>query len=742
MTRILGRTGLAAMLALTLWAGGSTAWESHTWGDFIRGRFQNVALTRDGRLTMAAPLVTLAETGEAAVWAAALAPDGSYWLATGHRGRLLRARPNQPLETVWAAPQPEIFALTVARDGAVFAGTSPDGRIWRISGNTAEEWFNPQAKYIWALAIGPDGALYAGTGDQGQIWRVSAKGQGEIYYATEQTHVTSLAFDSQRRLLAGSDPNGLLYRIEAKDQAFVLHDSPLQEIRAIVPEPGGSLLVAALGPAAAQKQAQTATSSAAGFQQVPSVTTTITVTAEASRAQAGLEVKPQAESAKPPATEAAQPPQAPIEIPGVEKTAIYRIQPDNTVETLWSSKDENIFDLALQSGAVYFSTDGQGRVYRLNGDLQASLEVETREGEATRLLATPQGLLTATASLGKLYRLGPQHAPAGVYESPVHDAGSAARWGRLDWRGAAGAGRVAIHTRSGNSLRPDKTWSAWTASDGAIRSPNARYIQYKVELQAGAGTPPEIESITLHYQPQNNRPNVRSLQVTPQWGALLSKSVSPAAASATAAYSITVSDTGDSTAASSGGTPTQTVNRTGVQQLLISWQADDPDNDRLVYTLSYRGEDERAWKLIKEDMAENTHLLEADVFADGLYRFRVVASDKLANSAATARQAELVSPPVLIDQTPPLVTLTSPQRDGATVTCEAQARDGASPIRRAEFSLDAGPWQPLDAADGVADSLTETFLIRLSRLSAGEHTLVVRAFDASGNAGLAKVVIR
>ena len=48
------------------------------------------------------------------------------------------------------------------------------------------------------------------------------------------------------------------------------------------------------------------------------------------------------------------------EFPGVEKSAIYRIWPDNTVETLWSSKDENVYDLAASRGQFVFSTDSQG----------------------------------------------------------------------------------------------------------------------------------------------------------------------------------------------------------------------------------------------------------------------------------------------------------------------------------------------------------------------------------------------
>ncbi len=62
-------------------------------------------------------------------------------------------------------------------------------------------------------------------------------------------------------------------------------------------------------------------------------------------------------------------------------------------------------------------------------------------------------------------------------------------------------------------------------------------------------------------------------------------------------------------------------------------------------------------------------------------------------------------------------------------------------LRRFEYSLDAGPWTPVEAADGVTDSPREQYHIAIDALRPGEHLLVVRAYDTANNAGLAKVVI-
>lgn len=745
MNRLRRLLPAALVAAASLWAGGATAWESNTFADFVKGRFQGISLTRDGRLTLAPSLETLASTGEAGIWSVIAAPDGTIYFSTGHRGRVYQVKPGGQPAVLWAAQQPEVFALALDARGRLYAGTSPDGRIYRIENGKATEFFNPSAKYIWGLTSGPDGAVYVATGDQGRIWRVSPDGHGEVWYETGQSHVTALALDSSGRLLAGTEPNGILFRIEAKDKAFVLYDSSLPEIRSIVPAPDGSLYIAALGGALAQKQAQAATAAAASQKDQPSVTTSITVTSDA-YTQGGVEIKPKPEAAKPPsATAETAPTPAAIDVTGVEKAALYRIAPDNMVETVWSSKEENVFDLALQDGEPVFSTDERGRIYRLSRDLKATLLLETHESETTRLLPTPKGIVAATSNQAKLYRLSTDPATKGVYESPVHDAGNVARWGRLDWRMDGTAGKISFRTRAGNSQRPDRTWSSWSepvtdVNKALVSSPNARYIQWQAEIQPVNGQAPILDSVSVSYQPQNGRPVVRSVQVTPQWVPSAQKAA-VAAPQTPISYSITVTDSGDAGTATSNGTPTQNINRSGTPQLFIAWQADDPDGDKLVYSLWYRAEDEENWKLLKSEINDNTYMQETEIFADGRYYFRVLASDQPANSPTTAKEGELVSQPVLIDQTPPAVTMGAPRVNGSQIEIDADATDANSPIRRGEYSFDGSAWKLLDAADGIADSKQERFVVRFNAIS-GEHSVVVRVFDSAGNPGLARLVLR
>jgi len=738
-----------ALLPALAEAAGTAAWEMNSYQDFLRGRFTGVSLTRDGRLMLAPKIETVFSGDQPVIWSMVQGPDGAIYAGTGHRGQVVRIDKSRKSSVVWTAEQPEVFAVAFDDKGVLYAATSPNGKVYKIEDGKAREYFNPGATYIWSLRFSADGTLFVGTGDQGKIFRVDSRGKGEVYYETGQTHVICLAVDTQGRLLAGTDPNGVLYRITGKDKAFVLYDANLPEIHALAVTPDGAVYAAAQGGSTARRGLGLPglTPGVLGAAPAGASGASITVTEES--AQGGMEIKPKSDTAKPAATPQVTTAFSPVvDLTGIDKSAVYRISADHTVETVWSSKEENAYSILPSGSELLIATDGQGRIYRLSESQKATLLVQTNESETTQLAETAGGLLAATANLGRIFRLGQGPGAEGTYEAPVHDAGTVARWGRLSWRADSGNqdGAVVFRTRSGNSSRPDKTWSDWSDpirdDGGKIASPNARYVQWKAQFASAGGRTPVVDSVTVAYLPQNTPPSVKSVQVTPLTAPAGGAAKPSAAAAAAAAYSITVTDTGEAGPATSAGTPTLALPRTSSRQMQVSWQAEDTDGDRLAYTLHFRGEDEREWKLIKENFAETSYMLDGDVLADGRYFFRVVASDLPSNPPASARKAELLSAPVLVDNTPPAVTPGSPMRDGARIEIDFEAADAASALRRAEYSVNAGAWTPLEAVDGVIDSRQEKFRLRLDNVAPGEHLVVVRVYDSADNAGLAKVVIR
>ncbi len=749
-----GRKRLFCMCALLftgVWAvnaATSTAWEVSGFNDFLKGRLSGLSLDANGRLQPGLSVQWTATLDQPALWSAAQAPDGSVYAATGHSGKIFKISPDGKSSLIWSAQQSEVFAICIDANGTLFAGTSPNGGLYRVENGKAHEVWHSPVKYIWSLQCAPDGAIFIGTGEGGRIYRFDGSSKTDVYYETGQSNITSLAGGSGGHLYAGTDPNGLLYDITGPNHATVLYDSSLPEIRSIKVDSEGTIYAAAMGGAVAARSPVSATAPQASSTVVASAPTVITVTAAkesgvpADNEQAAKTADQTRTGTSTASTNAATTPTAITEVSGVEKSAIYRIRRDGNVETIRSSKEDNVYALLLDGNSLLFSTDDHGRIYRFS-DGKISLVAEPGSGETTQLLKIGTSLYAALSNAARLLSYGPASAAGGYYESQVHDATSVARWGHLQWHGA-GEG-VVFHTRSGYSARPDSTWSAWSApisgpTDSLIKSPPARFVQFRAEWPAGSDA--RINTIDVPYLAQNSSPTVRSISVSSVAGTNVAKTGAGAAAPASSAYSITVTDTGEAPAASSSNSGSQVVSRLQTTQTQISWQADDPDSDKLVYSLYFRAEDENEWQLIRSHMFENTLLLDPDVFADGRYFFKVIASDAPSNAPEFAHQAELISTPVLIDNTPPLVTVGTGQRNGTAADIEIEARDKTSPLRLCEYSLDAGTWQPIESVDGITDSPEERFRLHLEKLRPGEHLVVFRVYDMAGNAGLGKVVLR
>ena len=762
---------LCFLLAVLLTGRGDGAstqvWEVSGYEDFLGGRFNNVSLRHDGRLVPAPRLETVFSSEQPIVWSAAVAPDGSIYLGTGHQGHVYRVGPKGKSKLFWKAPEVEVFAIAVAPDGAVYAGTSPHGKIYRITkSGEPEVVFEPKEIYIWSLVfahggaggqgIGSADALFVGTGDQGKIYRVTADGEGEVYYGTGQRHVVSLALDRENLLLAGTDPNGILYRVEAKGRAFTLYDSDLPEIRGLEVGPEGEIYAAAMGGGASQ---MTQAVPAAAFSTTTAAGTGVSVSVapgggpsldKARSTQTAAQVTPQASVA------IAQPV---VSYAGMEKAALLRVGSDLSVRKLWSSKQENLLALRqveFDEFRILFATDRRGRIYGLSGDREVTLVAEVDQEQVTQLLTGEPGLNITTAHSGKLFRLEPGRTEQGTYESPAHDAGSVSRWGLISWRGTNVQGEaIELHTRSGNAARPDATWSSWTEPTGPtlggatatwagarIQSPPARYLQWRATFGGASDT--GLSGIRVTYLPQNQSPVIDSIEVTTTAptdtvaSGIAAAGTSTDAASSTAAFSITVTDTGEISTGDSKGTKAKTVGG-GAQQLLkVAWKAYDPDSDELTGKVAFRGEGESTWKTIKEDVKEKELSIDSDALADGVYRFRVEVSDGRANPPDQALSTHRVSEPVVIDHTPPVARLESGE---GRSTLRFEARDITSMLQHAEYSIDAGSWVPVQADDGIADSLTETFTIRLEDLEPGEHLIALRVRDRAGNSGLAKAII-
>ncbi|HVG28148.1 MAG TPA: hypothetical protein VM864_00360 [Pyrinomonadaceae bacterium] len=725
---------LVALSAPRARAGGPVVWETDTREEMLKGEARGVSVTDTGALMLAPRFTQVFDTEQAYVWSSAADPQGNVYLGTGHDGRIFRVDREGKGALFYDSAELDVSALVVGRDGALYAGTSPEGKVYRITADgKAAEYFDPPDKYIWSLAVMSDGALAVGTGDQGKIYRVraaGAKAEESLLIDINETHVISLASDRDGNLIAGTDPGGLVLRVSPQGKAFALFDSPLREVHSIAPAADGSLYVLALSDAASGGRSQPATpaasSSGAGAQGT-TVTSSVVVeegggggpSAQFGQQQAAARSRSDLSTAR---------------------SAVFHVLADGGSDVLWSSPAATAFSVIPRpGGGVLIGTNDKGRVYTVTNDGRDTLLVQSSEDQISSFLMRGAEMFAASSNQGKLFRLDNVPTGEGTYESPVRDAKFNSAWGRIWWRGR---GAVELQTRSGNTERPDMTWSDWSApyrapAGEAITSPRARFIQWRAVLRApaGMGEVARVEDVSVAYLPRNVAPEVLSITTLPVGVALM-----PAI----------VVQTDPNVEASGidpslfGPTP-QVPPRRAFQRgaLSLQWQAEDRNGDSLEYTIYYRAMGEGSFRLLKDRLRDNFFTVDGAALGDGRYVFRVVATDAPDNSVGAALAGERTSEPVEVDNTPPTVRAAGePKAAGERVTLSFVAEDAGGMVKRADVSVDGGAWRAVFPDDGIADSTRETFTLDLPLAGAGEHTVALRGFDASGNMGNARVIVR
>ncbi len=748
---------LLALIRLTVvqpaFADGTRTWEQSRFDELTKGTATGVAIRSRGTLELAPTFKPLYATPSTYIWAIASDDAGNVYVAAGAPARVYRVTPDGKSAIIFEPKELQVQTLEAAPGGVIYAATAPDGKVYKIEHkadakgrevkNPSEEkkvndekkdapaadpawsasiYFEPATKYIWDLALDKAGNLYVATGDHGEIYRVTPKGEHSVFFKSDETHIRALAFDAQGNLIAGSDGSGLIYRISPAGEGFVLYSAPKKEITALALDRAGNIYAAGVGEKRGTGLSAGVSAAILTMSAPPSPTT--------SAPQApGLTITP---------SPTAPVPSGPFPFPGGGSSGgsdVYRIAPDGSPAKIWSSREDIVYALAFDSQErLLAGTGNRGHVFAITGLDDFADLLKAPASQVTGFAKAPGGgLYAATSNLGKVFILGPGPAGEGTYESDVFDARIFSRWGRADFRGA---GKVELYARSGNVDNPDRNWSAWKkvdlAGDAASGIPAARYCQWKAVLHAGTPAP-DVESVGLNYLPKNIAPEVD--EVTVQVGVKYQAPPKPPAGASSA--DVTLPPHFDVP-------PTSSHERDSIG---VKWSAHDENDDQMVYSLYYRGDGEKRWLLLKDNLSERSYSFDASLLPDGGYTIKVVASDAPSHSPGEALTASKESRRFEVDTTPPRIENLSAALEGGQIHIHFRAVDSFSSIRRAEFSVDAGEWNYVEPAGQISDAKTENYDFKVAAekekdgSTASEHVVVVRVYDRYDNMGAEKTLI-
>ncbi len=729
--------------------------------EMTKGTPLGVSVSSDGILRRGPLATELQETSSTFVWSLATDAHGQILVGTGTPASVQRLSPDgKSATTLLKTKALAIQALAVGPDGAIYAATMPDGRVYRIDPEaktsldteTAKPIFDlaaedqafadqaapdqtspdqaaekaakstaatSKAHYIWAMTFDSAGRLYLATGGPGVIYRLDPRQPASAatrFFVTDEQHIRSLAWDKAGNLIAGSDGSGLVYRIHPDGKGVVLFAAPHREVTALSVDAEGTIWVANAGDKSHTPLPALPVSS--GGQSI-----TITFS------QPGSVQAANASSTLPDGTE------------------IDALTDGQAPRKIWQGHDEIVYGLAATADGLLAVTGNQGRILLIQNDGVERDLAHVNAQQALALVPAGRDWLIATANPGTVYRLADggsssEHA----YASSVLDAGALARWGRVE----VDPDSTGYHlwTRSGNVEQPvrrqsDWGWTDWMPlKDGQIASPAGRYLQWKAVLDPGG----HLSGVGVNYLPVNAAPVVDAIVVAP--GARYT----PQPAS-TSSQTINISfPSSDGAAADSTSTSSPLQAQKDRSAVTVRWAAHDDNGDTLSYSLYLRGDGEHIWRPLKRNLQEKAWSFDADTIPDGGYQVRVVASDLPSHTPADALEGELTSDRFVLDTTPPLIqdlhagaVTTACAGAAHCIPVEWSAQDATSPIARAQYSIDAGPWQYVEPVGALSDARTEHYSLKLPLPQeddpAAEHRIAVRVYDRYENAVVAKILV-
>jgi hypothetical protein len=149
-----------------------------------------------------------------------------------------------------------------------------------------------------------------------------------------------------------------------------------------------------------------------------------------------------------------------------------------------------------------------------------------------------------------------------------------------------------------------------------------------------------------------------------------------------------------------------------------------------------RQEEENVWHVLQDDWEETIFAFDTTSFPDGTYFLKIGASDSPSNPVGLELRSEKVSPPVVLDNSLPVVQGFSAVRNGGALDVAFQAEDGYSYVQEVKYLIRPDEWRVVFPVDGICDARSESFKFSV-KIPAGAETLItVRVKDSHGNVGV------
>ena len=719
---------LAFLLSGALLTGRTIETTHQSFTQFSKGELSQVSLHTDGYLLPAPSLETLAEIDAPILWDVELDSKGNLYLGTGNEGAIYKVGTDGEVTTVFEPNRLMSRAIAIDSRDQVYVSVSPDGMLYRISRDgDVDVFLKLPDEYVWDMVFSGD-ELYVATGSHGKIYRIDTRSkspEAEVFFDSQETHITSLAFEADGNLLAGSATHGLLYRIDADGEGDVIYSTGEREVRTILPQPDGSIFFSSFNQPSRSTVVKKSTSSSSSSSQ--------------SNKSSGSSFF--ADSDETSSSNDKTPSYYGLTVSGKsgDSGVVYWMDSEGFVTNWWLENKVSIYSMAqLPNGHLILGTGSEGKLYEVTKPSDWSLlHSLDSSGEITSIVPLKEeGVFYLVCSNpGRILKLDTTKASVGFYESEVVDLDHVSQFGSFQvFSEPLGDGQVGVEVRGGNLESPDRTWSDWVAlagERGVFRNPlsPSRFLQYRVLFENEEA--PAVHQIRFFSRTQNLAPLVTSIKVLGS-GYEARKFTSQASApNVDLARSLNTGVEAEFDKLENKPAQVKLFPKPGARTVV--WRSIDGNGDDLMFTVKLSALGENTWVTLSEDQEEKYLSFTTQGFRDGYYRLKVTVTDDPTNPSSEAKTGELISEVFLIDNTPPIIVVNSYDRDGDEVTLNLTASDNTSLIRQASFRLNGNDEDSIHPEDGILDESLETFELVLDSPNDSDASLLVEIEDEVGN---------
>ncbi len=693
--------------------------------ELLEGKAEGTAVLSTGGLTLAPAPQELARVEARCLWPVAVTADGSVYTGSWTDGTLRRTTPEGVTTEALKTNDAAIQAVAVAPDGTVYAAAVPSGSIYRLTaGDEAKLLCRLEAQNVWALAVGPTGEVWAATGPEGKLYRISSDGVARLAFTAADRHLTCLTFGPDGTLYLGTSPRGKVYALSADGTERSIYEVEKAAVQSLAVDASGSIY---------------------------------------------LGLTPEAR--------------------------VLKLTSNGRAREVLKLRGKHVLALlAAPGGVVYAATGPEAKVTAIYPDETSALMYDAKTAFIVALAADSAGnLLLTAADSGRLIKLNATDSRIASYLSAPKDAGASARWGAVRSRCELPPGsNLTVWTRTGETAYPDATWSPWAQVSDSTHSPAGRFLQCRLDLTGSCAAAPRVEAVEFTYLPVNRAPSVKltapkggeiwsgpqtikwsgsdpdgdelSYEVywSPDRGLTWTKIETPTGAAEEEKTKEKPEGKDEPSAKSAGKSEESQEATADVRQATVGVKKSERELDITAgaIQLGAPGEDEDTAALIEEMIAagalteeemgepeEGEERIEKTTTppsratsvkwdttksADGSYLLKVVATDERANPGDPGK-AEVLSPSVLLDNTPPELILDLTHKDDDRPPGSLTVFDRASYLTSAEFKVDKGEWLAALPADGIFDGQYEEIALDLARLPEGAHEVLLRVRDAAEN---------